>query len=141
MGLLPAYIEDDENLIEELSEDIEEPCEYEIDLETGQLTGSIVYGLEAIKMWIYLALNTPRYKSTIFPWTYGHEFEELMGAGYTQDAIESEAERMTRECLLENEYITDIQDFSCEFEGTTIKLQFAVVTPYGNYNEEVNINV
>lgn len=142
MGLLPAYVEDNDELLEEeLDEETVEPCEYEIDIKTGQLTGRIVYGIEAIKMWIYLTLNTPRYKSTIFPWSHGHEFEELMGKGYTEEVAGSEAERMTKECLLENEYITEIADFECEFTESTLKLKFRVVTTYGNYNEEVEINV
>lgn len=141
MGLLPAYVEDDEELVEELQEELEEPCEYEIDMNTGQLTGRVVYGIEAIEMWIYLAFNTPRYQSTIFPWTHGNDFEGLIGSGYTQDATKSEAERMVRECLTENEYITDIQNFECEFEGNTLKGKFEVVTPYGNFNKEVEINV
>lgn len=50
MGFLPSYIENDETLEE--SEKITTPKEYEIDFKTGQLTGRIVEGLEAIKIWI-----------------------------------------------------------------------------------------
>lgn len=142
MGLLPAYVEDDENFIEEeLEEEAAEPAEYEIDYETGQLTGRIVHGIEAIKMWIYLAVNTPRYESTIFPWTHGHDFNELKGKLYTEDVIESEAQRMIEECLLENQYITAIQNFSCKKNGEKVNMTFTVVTPYGTYDEEVEKNV
>lgn len=139
MGLLPAYVEDEENIEEELLEELPEPKEYEIDLETGQLTGRIVTGIEAIKMWIYLTLNTPRYRSTIFPWSHGHEFEELIGTGYTQDVKESEAERMTREALLESPYISSIEDFECNFEGHTMLLTFTAETTYGNLEVEKNV--
>lgn len=47
----PAYIEDEENL-EELGEEKETPKEYGIDFSTGQLTGQVVEGLEAVKVWI-----------------------------------------------------------------------------------------
>ena len=46
MSLLPTYIEDDEEL--EQQEESQTPKEYEIDFKTGQLTGNIVEGLEAI---------------------------------------------------------------------------------------------
>ncbi len=43
----PAYIEDEE-YIEGLEEEKETPKEYGIDFSTGQLTGQIVEGLEAV---------------------------------------------------------------------------------------------
>ena len=52
MGLFPTYIESETE-----TEQIEEskiPKEYEIDFKTGQLTGRIVEGAEAIKVWIWL---------------------------------------------------------------------------------------
>lgn len=48
MNLLPAYIEDEDE-IEELEEEIKPPREYGIDFKTGQLTGEIVEGKEAIR--------------------------------------------------------------------------------------------
>ena len=41
MGLFPAYIEDEE-IVEELTEELETPREFGIDFTTGQLTGIIV---------------------------------------------------------------------------------------------------
>ena len=131
MGLLPAYVEDEVEVVEELIEELPEPREYEIDFETGQLTGRIVEGKEAIKMWIYLTLHTPRYKYSIYPWEHGNELESLIGTPYTLDVKESEAERMTKEALLESPYITAIEDFNVDFSGSKISLSFTANTDYG----------
>ena len=74
MSLFPAYVEDGE-LLEAETEDEKIPKEFEIDFATGQLTGRIVEGLDAIKVWIWLALQTPRYRYPIYTWDYGNEFE------------------------------------------------------------------
>ena len=54
MGLFPAYIEEDEEITEELGEELTTPLEFGIDFDTGQLTGTLVEGVEAIKVWIIL---------------------------------------------------------------------------------------
>lgn len=134
MGLFPAYIEADTIL--EVEEKQILPKEYEIDFETGQLTGRIVEGREAIKIWIWLALQIPRYRFFIYTWDYGSEFEELIGQGYSEEFIEAEAQRMTEECLLVNEYIQGIQNFSLNMEKSCLTISFTANTLYGAINFE-----
>lgn len=129
--LLPAYIEDDEEL-EELEEETKPPKEYGIDFETGQLTGEIVEGKEAIKVWIWLVLQTPRYRYYIYTWDYGNEFEDLIGQGYTEEYIEAEAQRMTEDCLLVNENIQSITEFSVSMVSDTLTISFTANTIYGD---------
>lgn len=130
MGFLPSYIENDETLEE--SEKITTPKEYEIDFKTGQLTGRIVEGLEAIKIWIWLVLQTPRYRYYVYTWDYGNEFEDLIGQGYTEEYIEAEAKRMTEDCLLINENIQSISEFSVSMENETLTVTFTANTIYGD---------
>lgn len=130
MSLLPTYIEDDETL-EEQEDELKTPKEYGIDFSTGQLTGKIVTGAEAIKVWIWLALQTPRYRYHIYTWDYGHEFEDLIGQGYTDEYIEAEAQRMTEDCLLINEHIESIKDFAISNENGTVAFCFTANTLYG----------
>lgn len=130
MGLFPAYIENDETL--EAAEERKTPKEYEIDFKTGQLTGRIVEGLEAIKVWIWLTLQTARYRYYIYSWDYGNEFEDLIGQGYTEEYIEAEAHRMTEDCLLVNENIQSISDFAVNMEKEKLKISFTAHTIYGN---------
>jgi phage baseplate assembly protein W len=125
---------DEENIAEE---SVKIPREYEIDFETGQFTGKIVEGLEAIKVWIYLALNTARYRYLIYSWDYGSEIEDLIGQSFTEEYIEVEAKRIVEECLLINENIISISDFSTVIIDDKLTISFTANTILG----EVNINV
>ena len=129
MGLFPTYIESD--AITEETQESKIPKEYEIDFKTGQLTGRIVEGAEAIKVWIWLVLQTPRYRYYIYSWDYGNEFEELIGRGYSEEYINAEAQRMTEDCLLVNEHIESITDFSVGMENEQLTISFTANTIYG----------
>ncbi len=129
MGLFPTYIESD--AITEETQESKIPKEYEIDFKTGQLTGRIVEGVEAIKVWIWLVLQTPRYRYYIYSWDYGNEFEELIGRGYSEEYINAEAQRMTEDCLLVNEHIESITDFSVGMENDQLTISFTANTIYG----------
>jgi len=135
MSLFPAYIENDDSWKLRANEK-KTPKEYEIDFKTGQLTGKIVEGLEAIKVWIWLTLQVARYRYHIYTWDYGSEFEDLIGQGYTDEHIEAEAHRMTEDCLLINEHIQSISDFSTNLNGSKLQISFTVNTIYGNLNIE-----
>lgn len=134
MGLFPAYIEDEETT-EELTEELETPREFGIDFSTGQLTGTIVEGAEAIKVWIYLALKIARYRYFICSWQYGNEIEDLYGQGYSTEHLESEISRMVEECLLENEYIDTVTVDDMVYIGGKIRAKVTVTTVY---DEEVS---
>ena len=125
----------DEELV--IEETVTVPREYEINFETGQLTGKIVVGAEAIKTWIYLALNTARYRYLIYSWDYGSEIDDLIGQSYTQEYIEVEAKRMIEECLLINENITNISDFEVTIADDKLTINFKANTVFG----EVEMNV
>lgn len=129
MGLFPTYIES--NAATEQTQENKIPKEYEIDFKTGQLTGRIVEGVEAIKVWIWLVLQTPRYRYYIYSWDYGNEFEELIGRGYSEEYINAEAQRMTEDCLLVNEHIESITDFSVGMENDQLTISFTANTIYG----------
>ena len=129
MGLFPAYIEDEE-IVEELTEELETPREFGIDFTTGQLTGIIVEGVEAIKVWIYFALQIARYRYFICSWEYGNEIEDLYGKGYSAEHLESEISRMIEECLLENEYIEKVVVENTEYKLGKLKAKVTVTTIY-----------
>ena len=129
MGLFPTYIES--NAATEQTQENKIPKEYEIDFKTGQLTSRIVEGVEAIKVWIWLVLQTPRYRYYIYSWDYGNEFEELIGRGYSEEYINAEAQRMTEDCLLVNEHIESITDFSVGMENDQLTISFTANTIYG----------
>jgi hypothetical protein len=125
---------DEETAVEEA---LKIPKEYGIDFTTGELTGKIVEGNEAVKVWIWNTLHTPRYRHTIFSWDYGNELEDLIGQGYSQEYIEIEAKRMVEDCLLINENITGIDDFEVSQDADKLSISFTANTLFG----EVGMNV
>ena len=71
--MLP-FIDAEEN---EIQEEQYIPKEYGINFETGQLSGKIVEGFDAILVWAWLALHTARYRYYIYSDDYGQEYDEL----------------------------------------------------------------
>lgn len=134
MGLFPAYIEDEE-IVDELAEELETPREFGIDFTTGQLTGIVVEGIEAIKVWIYIALQVARYRYFICSWQYGSEIEDLYGKGYSAEHLESEIGRMIKECLLVNDYIEQVEVTNATYRLGRLS---ATVTVTTIYDEEVS---
>jgi hypothetical protein len=114
-----------------VEETITIPREYEIDYETGQLTGKIVEGSEAIKVWIYVALKTPRYRYNIYSWDYGHELEDLIGKSYTHEYIAAEAKRLIEDCLSVNPYIINISNFIVNQIDDVTSILFTANTLFG----------
>lgn len=135
MSLLPAYIEDNE-VPEELEEELKTPKEFGINFKTGQLTGKIVEGIEAIKVWCYLALRIARYHFFICSWDYGNELEDLYGQGFSEEHIESEATRMIEECLLENEYIETVDVTDAKYQNGRFSAMITVKTIYGDSDSD-----
>lgn len=135
MSFFPAYIEDEE-ILEELEEQQSIPREFGIDFTTGQLTGEIVEGIEAIKVWCYLALRVARYRFFVCSWDYGNEIEDLYGQGYSAEHIESEAARMIEECLLVSEYIQDVTVSDTSYQKGRFKATITVETIYGESDSD-----
>lgn len=131
------FIDTDDEDVQESEQYI--PREYGINFETGQLSGKIVEGYDAILVWTWLALHTPRYRYYIYSEDYGQEYEDLIGKSYSSELTQSELERMTEECLMENPYITGIENFSCIKEEEKVKISFSLITTLGD--GEVSTNV
>ena len=87
------------------------PKEYGIDFQTGQLTGKIVEGLEAIKVWIWLCLHTERFRHAIYSADYGTSFEQYIGHVLSDEYINTDCESEITDALLINEFIESVEDF------------------------------
>lgn len=135
MGLFPAYIENEEILDEPIGE-IETPREFGINFATGQLTGVIVEGIEAVKVWCYIALQVARYRYFICSWEYGNEIEDLFGKGYSAEHLKSEISRMTEECLLVNGNIERVKITDERFAKGRFSANISITTIYGEEASE-----
>lgn len=138
--MFPYDIEEEEVDEEKEQEEQSIPVEYGIDFESGQLTGQKVYGIEALKVWIWNALVTDRYRYEHHSWNFGHELENLIGSCNDIDYIRITAKEMIEECLTVNEHIIGIEEFDADTDGESLFCYFRVVTDLGNI-EGVNLNV
>lgn len=87
---------------------------------------------EAVKVWIYKALNTSRYTYLAYSTNYGNEIYTLVGRYLDKQILLSELKRMIEEALLCNPYITSLTDFDITREGSKVVCNFSVNTLYGN---------
>lgn len=136
--MFPFDIDEGEEILTDEEDEVEYK-EYEIDFETGQLTGRVVDGIDAVRVWIYLALRTAKYRYEQYSWDYGCELDTLIGKSYTNEYLESEIQRMLEECLLLNEHITEVELLDFENEDDKLNATIKVITDYGE--EEMNVDV
>jgi hypothetical protein len=91
----------------------------------------LVTGKEAVLVWAWNALHTPRFVHEIFTWGYGNEIEGLVGKPFTDELKLSEAARYVRECLLINPYITEVKGIAVDFLGSRLSISCTINTVYG----------
>ena len=91
----------------------------------------IVKGNEAIKVWVYKALLTPRYQYSIYTWNYGSELLSLIGKAYTPQLTKSEAKRYIEEALKINPYILEVNVLDTDFKDGVLSASIKIVTIYG----------
>ena len=91
----------------------------------------IVEGNNAIKVWVYKALLTPRYNYSIYSWDYGSELMDLIGKAYTPSLTKEEAKRYIKEALLINPYILEVTVIDTSFSNGILSADIKIVTIYG----------
>lgn len=133
--MFPFDIEDEELQVE--VEDEKEPSEYEIDFNTGKLTGRIITGFDAIKQWLIIALSIDRYQYQQYGWEFGSDLHTLIGHVYSQEYIETEVRRMLEDVIAHNEYITEIDNIRSEVDKDELHISFTLRTIYGDGDVDV----
>ena len=98
-------------------------------LENGDF--KIVEGNNAIKVWVYKALLTPRYNYSVYSWDYGSELMDLVGKAYTPSLTKEEAKRYIKEALLINPYILEVTVIDTSFSNGILSADIKIVTIYG----------
>lgn len=137
-----SNLEEEVALFSEEEIEVSIPKEYAWDFEKNDFKlkdgkFQIVEGIEAIKIWIWKALKTSKAIYPIYSEDYGQEFEGLIGKGISKSLAESEAERLTLECLKENEHILGITNFKADKSKDVLSITFTAITDCG----EVMIDV
>ena len=140
MSILPSYLSSTIQAQTATAAVVEMPKEYEVDFETGQLTGRIVEGVEALKVWI-CCLHTQRFRYQIYSWDYGADLEQYVGQTLTDEYLETDLRDEIEEALKVNQYITEIDDYAFERTGSKITVTFSVQTLLGSIEEEYDVNL
>lgn len=97
----------------------------------------LLEGTEALKVWIYKALATERYRYLAYSWQYGIELKPFIGLVMSVEERISELKRIIIECLMVNPYITSIDSFDFTQDGASVHVEIQLTTVYG----EVNVSV
>ena len=142
MSILPSFLQelsDTKTIKEDDSQVVKVPREYGINFQTGQLTGKIVEGLEAIKVWIWLCMHTERFRHAIYSADYGTSLEQYIGHMLSEEYINTDCESEISDALLINEYIESIEDFEAVRNSDSLNISFRVVTKFGSIEVDENV--
>ena len=90
-----------------------------------------VTGAGAVKVWIWKALMTARFRHSVYTWDYGSEVESLIGKPFTPAVKRSEAVRYVREALAVNPYIQAVRQADVAFQNDDLTISCEVETIYG----------
>lgn len=95
-------------------------------------------GLEAMKQAVLLILNTERFRHAIYSWNYGNEIGTALGEDF--GLAQSNVKRYIKEALLQDERITDVDEFVFgKTARNTLVVSFTVSTIFGEIRTEVNL--
>ena len=97
----------------------------------------LLEGADALKVWIYKALATERYRYEAYSWQYGIELKPFIGMVMGVEERISELKRIIIECLMVNPYITSVDNFEFTQEGASSHVTIELTTVYG----EVGVSV
>lgn len=93
-----------------------------------------VEGKEAIKVWIWKALNTKKDIYKAYSSGYGNELENLIDSAYSKSLLESEAKRLVWECISVNSHITSMENFTVDNSKDLLTISFTAITDQGEVN-------
>lgn len=99
----------------------------------------IVEENEALKVWVYKALKTERFRYLIYSWNYGSEVEQMIGTSYSPKLTRAECIRYIEECITINPYITGISNVTVDFSKGYLQVSCTLNTIYGTDELEVTI--
>ena len=110
--------------------------EYAYDFENNRLllrNGNtyLVEGNEALRIWIFKALITERFRYTAYDSAFGSEIHTLIGSPSHSEVVKSEIKRLVIEALMVNPYISEISDFVFTQTKSGIQTDFTCTTVYG----------
>lgn len=126
--------ETDDILLNNLEEVQEQTSKtYYLNIEKNTIS-NFCDGIEAMKQAIYCILNTERFEHLIYSWNYGIELKHLIGENTT--FVIPELERVIQEALLQDDRISEVNNFEFNVEKNSIIVKFTVITTVGEIQAE-----
>ena len=113
---------------------------YKMQIDNDRVQGVISKDLQAVEQAVYKILNTERYKHVIYSWNYGVELQDLFGK--PMPYVLPEIPRRITEALTQDDRIEDVTDYDLSYtKDGAVLAKFTVVSIYGDFTEEVIVNV
>lgn len=120
----------------------EEPINrtYGIDLRTHRIKG-YVDGKKAVMQAIWKILSTVRHANYIYSEEYGCDImNRIYNSSLSEEYLNTDVPAMIEECLMQDDRITGVSDFSWERSGSDgVKMQFTAHTIYGDLPVESEV--
>ena len=91
----------------------------------------LIEGNDALRVWIYFALRSTRFRYTAFTADYGSEIDNLIGQPFAGAITALELRRYITEALRINPYIVELSGWQSNREGSHIHMSFDCRTIYG----------
>lgn len=104
-------------------------------LENGKFV--IVEGLEALKIRNYLSLKIYKGRFFIYKNKVGTRLKDLIGRD--RNYVSLHVKSMIEEAILDNVYVTGIEDVEISYNNGKIIVEFTVLNIYQNYTREIEI--
>ena len=139
MSLLPSFMATEIKEQTPAAQVLAIPREYGIDFDTGQLTGEIVEGIEAVKVWIWCCVKTARFRYAIYSWQYGTEFEQYIGQVLTDEYLNADVLTELEDALFVNPYISAVENFSVTRNDDLLHITCTVITQFGSLEVDENV--
>ena len=97
----------------------------------------IVEGIEALKVRNFLSLKIYKGRFFIYKNKVGTKLKDLIGKSINY--ISLRVEEMLYEAIVDNVYVTDIDNLEINYVNSKIVVTFDVINIYKNYNEQIII--
>lgn len=98
---------------------------------------TIVEGVEALKVRNYLSLRIYKGRFFIYKNKVGTRLKDLIGK--SKNYISLRVEEMLYEAIVDNVYVTDIDNLEINYVNGKVIVTFDVINIYKNYNEQITI--
>lgn len=121
--------------------------EYAFDFETEQFKVDengqlyLVERNEALKIWLYFALLTERYKYRANSRDYGTEIDRMMGLNVSSGIKRAELERTIREAILICPYVKSIKSLTIDNTDGLVTVGVEVESVYSREGVRLDVNI